>query len=92
MDFYNTILLIANELDLFDVPYEIGECWDGWQLTFPWCDGDIACHSGTYGSEVGDVESFMFPWDEGDVTRLHPIKAANQIIAEYVATAVQEGI
>jgi hypothetical protein len=44
-----------------NVPYEIRQCWDGWQLCYPCADPDIrvsdaVCHSGSYGHERGLLE------------------------------------
>lgn len=40
----------------------------GAQFTFPNIEGDVICHDGSYGHELGLFESYHFPWDEGDVT------------------------
>ena len=54
---------VADGLDKQNIPYSANYIWDGYQLRFPWCDGDVVCHSGSYG-HVGDmVESYGFPWD-----------------------------
>lgn len=65
------------------VPFTVHIVYDGLQLRFPWCEGDVACHSGTYGSSLGHVESFQFPWDDGDVTELEPEKMALRIVNYY---------
>ena len=84
MNFYDVIRSVAEILSKADVPYTINECYDGWQLRFPWSNGDIICHSGSYGSAKGHVESYMFPWDEDDVTELTPKEAAGLITIEYI--------
>lgn len=65
------------------IPFAVHLCHDGLQLRFPWCDGDVACHSGTYHSKFGYVESFEFPWDDGDVTELEPEEMAMRIVNYY---------
>lgn len=51
------------------IPYICQKLYDGYKITFPQiCNGDIICHSGSYGHENGLWESMAFPWDEGDVT------------------------
>lgn len=55
----------------------------GWQLRFPWCEGDVAIHGWTVDHEKGKVESYQFPWDDGDVTILSPDAAAELIIEYY---------
>lgn len=74
---------LALELASVNVPYEINECYEGWQLRFPWCYGDVAIHDGTYGHTEGKVESYQFPWDNGDVTVLSVDAAAALIISYY---------
>lgn len=75
------INIIAASLAEACVPYEINECYEGWQLRFWWCKGDVAVHDGTYGAAQGYVETYQFPWDEGDVSILSPEEAAERIIA-----------
>ena len=48
------------------IPYTMNSCCDGWQLRFPWCNGDMVCHSWSYGNEIGYVETMGFPWDDKD--------------------------
>ena len=69
-----------------EVPYTINKLWEGWQIRFPWCKGDIACHDGTYGHNDGMVESYQFPWDDGDVSVLTPEEAAALIVEYYNET------
>ena len=83
MDFFNRIVFIAAALDLLGIPNTINPLYDGWQLRFPWCEGDIACHSHTYGAAKGDVESYQFSWDDGDVTQLTPEEATFLILREW---------
>lgn len=65
------------------VPYTLKSCYEGWQLRFPWHEGDVACHTGTYGSNTGKVESYQFPWDEGCVTMDTPEKMVKRIVQLY---------
>ena len=64
--YFTTIQTLLNTLADRGYPAQLVACHDGWQLLFPWYEGaDIACHRGTYGW----LESYGFPWDDGDVTR-----------------------
>lgn len=65
------------------VPFTVHRVYEGLQLRFPWCRGDVACHAGTYGANLGHVESYEFPWDDGDVTELEPEKMALRIVNYY---------
>ena len=63
--YLNTILPLLNALAFRGVTAQLVPCLDGWKLLFPWYeDGDIACNTAT----GGYLESFGFPWDDGDVT------------------------
>jgi hypothetical protein len=81
--YFFTINFIKIILDSLQIPCEMREIYKGYQLRFPWCEGDIAMHDGTYGAKAGDVESYQFPWDDGDVTQLSPEEATRKIIAYY---------
>ena len=81
--FIISIAKTASLLQEMDVPFTIKKIWDGYQLRFGWCEGDVACHSGTYGSLEGFVETYCFPWDEDDVSMLTPEEAAAKISAYY---------
>ena len=83
MTYAERINFIASILTLLSIPYTTNELWDGWQIRFPWCEGDVAAHRGTYGAANGKVESYQFPWDDDDVTELTPREAAINIIAYY---------
>ena len=65
------------------IPYQPLSLYEGWQLRFPWDEGDVACHAGTYGNAAGMVETYQFPWDNGDVSALTPEECAGRIIAYY---------
>ncbi len=71
-------------LTFASVPFTVNPIFEGMQLRFPWHEGDVACHAGTYGSDKGMVESYQFPWDEDDVTMLKPKKMATRIIQLYL--------
>ena len=82
-NFGTVILTLAAQLSTAHVPFTVNKCFDGWQLRFPWCEGDVICHSGSYGHDDMCVESYQFSWDEGDVSVLTPDEAAERIIACY---------
>ena len=64
-NYFTTTIQLLNHLADSGFPAQLQACHDGWQLLFPWFKGgDIACHSGT----GGRLESYGFPWDDGDVT------------------------
>ena len=54
------------------IPCTMNPLYEGYQLRFHWCDGDVAIHSTTYCNNIGRVETYNFPWDEGDVSVLEP--------------------
>lgn len=64
--YFTTIVALLNRLAAEGIPAQLFECYEGAQLRFPWYPcGDVACHRGTW----GQLESYRFPWDCGDVTR-----------------------
>lgn len=79
-----TIDKLAALLDAHQIPYTRSQIFDGEQLRFPWCEGDVVCHGGSYGSNNSKVESYQFPWDEGDVTKLDVEDAYLKISAYYI--------
>lgn len=83
------ILDITNKLDEAEVPYTINDCLNGYQLRFPWCDGDIVAHQYAPGT-LGKVESMDFSWDAGDVTVMEPEAMAIMVVAEYVICKLTE--
>lgn len=83
MDRINTIAQICAE---HGVPYVTRKLWEGGQIRFPWCAGDVACHDAIYGYNDGMVESYEFPWDEGDVSVLTPEEAGARIVEYYNKT------
>ena len=83
--YFERICLIVSVLETLGIPYSTNKIFDGWQIRFPWCNGDVCCHYGTYGAEDGMVKSFRFPWDNDDVSVLTPEKAATLIVSLYSA-------
>lgn len=84
MNYAEPICIVASYLTEAGVPYTINRSQDGWQMCFyEWCDGDLICHSWSVGHSDGWVETYQFPWDEGDVTSMSPEDAAWQIIEYY---------
>lgn len=81
--FANTILTLTKFLSERDIPYTLHICWDGLQVCFPWNDGDLICHSGSYGHDKNMVESMGCPWDEDDVTSLSIEDALEKITNWY---------
>lgn len=65
------------------IPHNVRPLNGGFQILFPWCDGDVVCHSFSYGNKWGEFESYGFPWDEFDVTVLSISDAATKIIGYY---------
>lgn len=75
---------IATCLSQLNIPFEMRRIGEGWQILCPWADNaDVAAHDGTYGAKSGMVESYEFPWDEGDVSVLTPEEAADRIIVYW---------
>ena len=85
MNRYNEIIsAMSDRLDAYHIPHTVHDCWDGAQIRFPWCYGDIVIDNYTYGHELGDVESYKFPWDNGDVSQLEPEDAVERIVQLYI--------
>lgn len=76
---------LTRYLDRLDIPYEEPEkLYDGFAVRFPWCHGDVACHSYTYGGRDGLMESYCFSMDDGDVTGyLHPLEALEIVLHDW---------
>ena len=83
MTYEERIDAIASYCDLYNVPYTTNSIWNGKQIRFPWCAGDVACHEFTYGTDMDKVESYCFPWDNEDVTVLSVEEAAGLIVGYY---------
>lgn len=84
--YHDRILDIAQICLDHEVPYTTNKLWEGWQIRFPWCVGDVACHDATYGHDDGLVESYAFPWDDEDVSVLTPEEAGALIVKYYNET------
>lgn len=82
MSYKERILVIATVCAENGIPYSIEPILDGYAICFPWCFGDVACHQYTGGNEWY-VESYGFPWDDGDITVLLPEEAAKNIVDLY---------
>jgi len=54
-----------------DIPFTERPLYGGIQWRFPFTEGDVAYHRGTYHNETC-VESYRMPWDRGDVTAVPP--------------------
>ena len=82
IEYAKPILTLSNSLNERNIPHTVNAIWDGLQIRFPWNDGDIICHSGSYGHEYGNVESMGCPWDRDGVTCL-PIDEAEDLITDW---------
>ena len=69
------------ELALFhsNIEYTQHSLHGGYQLRFPWCDGDVVIHDRSGKSADGKVESFGFPWDVGEISIMTP-----KLFVEYI--------
>lgn len=81
-EYAKPILTLSNSLNERNIPHTVNVLWDGLQIRFPWNDGDIICHAGSYGHEYGNVESMGCSWDEDDVTCLS-IDEADDLITDW---------
>ena len=64
-----------------DIPFTEHELWGGIQWRFPFTNGDVAYHAGTYHNDTC-VESFGMPWDREDVTAVPPERMV-EFLAHY---------
>ena len=77
---YELIDTLSTLLTENKVPHNVHEGpADGWQITFDWCDGDVIASWASFHL----LESYCFPWDEGDVTRTNPEQMAEWICEYY---------
>lgn len=77
---YELINALSNLLTAYQIPHNVHQGpADGWQITFDWCDGDIICSWASFHI----LESYCFPWDEGDITRTNPDEMARLICGYY---------
>lgn len=67
-DFFAATSLLSRALMMRGIPHTIQPLFDGYKITFPWCEGDAIIHSYSYGHEEGLFETMGFPWDRDDVT------------------------
>lgn len=81
--YQRVICEVADMLDAAGIPCTVNDLFDGAQVRFPWHEGDIACHNGTYNADDGLVESWELPWDEGSVTTMMPEEAVARVIELY---------
>lgn len=88
MNTYNErIAAMSDKLDFYGIPHEIDDCYDGAQIRFPWCIGDVACHKYTCGCKIGYVETYRFPWDDeehDEASMLDPEEAIDKIVQYYI--------
>lgn len=82
-DFANPILTLSNQLTEYNIPHTLNVIWDGLQIRFPWNNGDLVCHSGSYGHQHGAVESMGCPWDDEDVSCIDVDSAFTRICIWY---------
>ena len=74
-----------------DIPYILTERPDlspysvQLQFTFDWCNGDIIMDTCSIFNAEKDplVESYGFPWDKDDVTRILPEEMAFKVVNYY---------
>lgn len=81
--YFENIIFIKKILEELNIPCVPHVACDGAQLRFPWCEGDVICHSGSYLNKQGQVETYQFPWDEGDVSVMTPHEACRKIAGYY---------
>lgn len=67
-EYAKPILELANLCAKNKIPFTLNVIWDGLQMRFPWNGGDFVCHSGSYGHEIGALESMGCDWDGDDVS------------------------
>lgn len=75
---------LTHLLDRLDIPYNgPTELCGGQQIRFNWCDGDVICHHGSYGGNVGLLETMGFKMDDDVSGNLSPFKALEIILHEW---------
>lgn len=82
-NYANPILTLANALSKRSIPFTLNVAWEGLQIRFPWNNGDLVCHAGSYGHEMGKLESMGCPWDGIDVSCLSVDEAISRIERWY---------
>lgn len=88
---FNAINSIRIKLDECGIPCTMIAVLDGFQLRFPWHDGDVVCHGYSYGSPSGCVESLGFPWDNEDVS-VHTPEEFTELIRGLYSDTVKSRI
>lgn len=88
IDYFTIMNGIRETLLSRGVPCTMNPVFEGYQLRFHWCDGDVAIHNGTYHSAEGRVETYCFPWDEGDVSVFEPDEFI-EAITDFYATCTK---
>lgn len=81
-EYAKPILTLSNSFNKRNIPHTLNVIWDGLQIRFPWNNGDIICHSGSFEHEYGNVESMGCPWDEDNVTCLS-IDEADDLVTNW---------
>lgn len=75
------INLLSAALNEKSIPHNKHELYDGGQITFDWCGGDLICHYGSYGHEKLLYESMGLSGDEDDaIGNLTLEKAVQKVI------------
>lgn len=76
---------LTHLLDRLDIPYEgPDKLYEGQQIQFNWCDGDVICHFWSRGGNVGLLETMGFKTDNDDVSgNLTPFEALEIILHEW---------
>lgn len=82
-DYIYAINLLSAALDEKNIPHKKQKLFNGGQILFDWCNGDIICHSSSYGSKEGKYETMGFPWDKGDVTGNLSLQEVMEEIEEF---------
>ena len=80
---------LANFLTAARVPFKVEQMFDGFKFTFPWYKGDCIIHRGSYQHRFGMLESYRFPWDNGDVST-HTAAAMAALLAQYFKEKIGE--
>ncbi len=88
--YQSTTLTLSLILTREKIPHTVEKLHGGYQFRFPWCRGDMVCHSYSYGSKWGSLESYNFPWDEDDVSVFSVDEAAEKIIEHYYKLKKEE--
>lgn len=89
--YQSTTLTLSLILTRENIPHTVRAFQGGYQFLFPWCSGDLICHSFSYGNKWGCFESYGFPWDEDDVSTLPVDEAAQKVIGYYLRLKGEEG-